>query len=87
MNPRKHVNAINLTSGKQLEDNHLGKNGKNDENGGKNEQEGKNDHVQNEFDIPSHTSHKNATNSILFPDRLKQSNKEKEFEKFTQIFK
>ena len=34
----------------------------------------------------SHISHKNATNYISFPDRLKQSNKEKEFEKFVQMF-
>ena len=35
----------------------------------------------------SHISHKNATNSVLFPDRLKQTNKEKKFEKFAQMFK
>ena len=35
----------------------------------------------------SHISHKNITNSVPCPDRLKQSNKEKEFEKFAQMFK
>ena len=30
MNPREHVNAIILMSGKQLEDNHFGKSRKND---------------------------------------------------------
>ena len=88
MNSQEHVNAITLRSGKQLEDNHLGKSEKNDENMGNNEQEDKKDHVSNEFDIPSsHVSHKNVTNSIPLSNRLKQSNKEKKFEKFTQVFK
>ena len=40
---------------------------KNYENGGKNKQEGKKDHVSNEFDmLSSHISHNNATNFVLF---------------------
>ena len=58
MNPREYVNAITLRSGKQLENNYLGKSEKNDESGGKNEQESKKDHVSNEFDMSSsHISH------------------------------
>ena len=55
---------------------------------GNNKQEGKKDRVSNEFDMPSsHISHRNATNFISFSDSFKQSNMEKKFETFDQIFK
>lgn len=40
-----------------------------------------------DVDMPSHISHKNVSNEVPFPDRLKPSKKEKQFEKFDQILK
>lgn len=86
VNPREHVNAITLRSGRTLEDNNLGKSGEIQENKENKEKEDVDNHV--DIDIPSsHIPIKNASNSIPFPDRLKKSNKEKEFEKIAQMFK
>ena len=88
INSREHINAITLRSGRTLEDNNLGKIGKSHENEENMEKEEANEHIAIDIDMPSsHISHKNVTNSIPFPDRLKKSNKEKEFEKIAQILK
>ncbi|XP_071926187.1 uncharacterized protein [Coffea arabica] len=90
VNPREHVNAIILRSGKTVEGFDFENSGgeKDKKQAIEGEQESQNDHVIIDIDAlhPKLNSHLNS-NVIPFPHRLKKDRQDREFEKFFKMFK
>nr|XP_027121804.1 uncharacterized protein LOC113738745 [Coffea arabica] len=90
VNPREHVNAIILRSGKTVEGFDFENSGgeKDKKQAIEGEQESQNDHVIIDIDAlhPKLNSHLNS-NVIPFPHRLKKDGQDREFEKFFKMFK
>ena len=95
VNPREHVKAITLRSGKQLSEPQVVKEEKEKESEKKEEEmseevvksEGNKNKGKEIVSEPLYSETISIPPLVLFLDRLKQSRIDKEFEKFVKIFK